>query len=55
MKIHICLYLNGEEVINLNEVQRIDFLKDCMCVNTYFNSFWYYFSEFDKIEVDYYD
>lgn len=55
MKIHVCLYLNGEEVVNLNNVIRIDFLIKCICINTEFNSFWYYFSDFDKIEVAYYD
>lgn len=55
MKIHVCLYLNGDEVINLNDVQQLNFLYDCLCINTHFNSFWYRYNEFDKIEVDYYD
>lgn len=55
MKIHVCLYLNGEEVINLNDVFQINFLSDWVCIHTFFNNFRYLYIEFDKIEVDYYD
>lgn len=55
MKIHICLYLADNEVININDVYQINFLVDCICINTLFNSFWYRYLEFDKIEVNYYD
>ena len=55
MKIHICLYLFNDEVVNHNGVQQINFLSDCICINTEFNSFWYRYIEFTRIEVDYYD
>ena len=55
MKIHFCLYKDGEEVININEVQQINFLVDCICIHGFYNSFWYYYFEFDKIEVNFYD
>lgn len=54
-KIHVCLYLNIEEVININDVEQIIFLPDCICIHTHFNFFYYRYSEFNRIEVDYYD
>lgn len=53
--IHICLYLNGDEVVNINDVLQIHFLVNCICIDTAFNRFWYLLNEFDRIEVDYYD
>lgn len=55
MKIHICLYLNGSEVLNINDVLRICFLSDCVLIESNLNRFFYLYNEFDKIEVDYYD
>lgn len=55
MKIHVCLYLNGQEVININEVYAIHFVEDHIVLITLLNKFRYPYSDFDKIEVDYYD
>lgn len=55
MKIHICLYLYDDEVVNFNGVSQINFLSDCICIHTEFNFFWYRYIEFTRIEVDYYD
>lgn len=55
MKIHVCLYLNGLEVININEVFAIHFVEDHIVIITMLSKFRYSYQEFDKIEVDYYD
>ena len=54
-KIHVCLYLFDDEVINYNDVQSLDFLIDCVRIITTFTNEYYRYEEFTRIEVDYYD
>lgn len=55
MKIHLCLFKNDQEVININDVCVIIFLDDCIKVNCEYTDFFFRYSEFDYLKVDYYD
>lgn len=54
-KIHICLYLNGVEVFNINDVRILEFYDNVLYVVQSLDNYVFQYTEFDKIEVDYYD
>lgn len=58
MRFHICLYKNGDEVININDVTSIKWFGNFIQINTNFeqseilNGYIYEFDEFDYFEVN---
>lgn len=54
MRIHICLYKDGNEVININDVKDIEFFTkgNFISVTTDIRQFIIHKNKFDKIEVD---
>ena len=55
MRIHICLYLNNQEVYNINDVKKIEFYERApiIVVTTNIREYVIHKDYFDKIEVDY--
>ena len=52
MRFHICLYKNGNEVININDVTEITMYSSHIEILTCTNGYIYNFDEFDNFEVD---
>lgn len=54
MRIHICIYKDNQEVININDVKDIEFFTkgNFICVTTDIRQFIIHKNKFDKIEVD---
>ena len=53
MRIHVCFYLNDNEVININDVKAIVFLSDCVDVE--YCDYGHYILmnyQYDRMEVD---
>lgn len=55
MRIHICIYKDDEEVININDVKDIEFFKNAnfIVVTTDIRQYIIHKNKFDKIEVDF--
>lgn len=54
MRVHICLYLKGQEVININDVKNIQFWEKApiVVITTDIREYVIHENKFDKIEVD---
>lgn len=55
MRVHICLYLKNEEVININDVTNIEFFQKCpiVVITTDIRQYVIHKDNYDKIEVDF--
>lgn len=55
MRVHICLYLNKQEVININDVKDIEFMEKAhiVVITTDIRQFIIHENKFDRIEVDF--
>ena len=52
MKIHVCLYLDDQEVLNINDVICLSFHEDHLTIVDFYNKHLFTYDKFNKIEVD---